>query len=224
MNKFKQTTQSPIGTSFHDTVINASVNDLTKVLGEPQYDANHGTDKINFEWMMELNDGSVFTVYDYKEYRVLDKREIIEWHVGGLNGLVTERAKGFIKEALSGVKDEWDKVIDLYKETHLDHYHHFEEWNLEHQPLLNFLKEYFEAPIRKPIEEEPKIEDVDYYTVNVFHVNYKGTEYVVRYNEDYDDDLIQEWDVLDEDGTIPSQETIYKLIDHCTPKVKTIES
>ena len=221
MNKFKQTTQSPIGTSFHDTVINASVNDLTKVLGEPQYDANHGTDKINFEWMMELNDGSVFTVYDYKEYRVLDKREIIEWHVGGLNGLVTERAKGFIKEALSGVKDEWDKVIDLYKETHLDHYHHFEEWNQEHQPLLNFLKEYFEAPIRKPIEEKPTIESVSLYTTNIFNITYKGVDYVVRWNEDYDDEFVHEWDILDEDGTLPSREIIDYLIDFCTPLVVT---
>ena len=221
MNKFKQTTQSPIGTSFHDTVINASVNDLTKVLGEPQYDANHGTDKINFEWMMELNDGSVFTVYDYKEYRVLDKREIIEWHVGGLNGLVTERAKGFIKEALSGVKDEWDKVIDLYKETHLDHYYHFEEWNQEHQPLLNFLKEYFEAPIRKPVEEKPTIESVSLYTTNIFNITYKGVDYVVRWNEDYDDEFIHEWDILDEDGTLPSREIIDYLIDFCTPLVVT---
>ena len=219
MNKFKQTTQSPIGTSFHDTIINASVNDLTKVLGEPQYDANHGTDKINFEWMMELNDGSVFTVYDYKEYRVLDKREIIEWHVGGLNGLVTERAKGFIKEALSGVKDEWDKVIDLYKETHLDHYHHFEEWNQEHQPLLNFLKEYFEAPIRKPIEEKPRIVAHDVHSMNVFNVEYKGVYYIIRYNEYYDDVNIFEWDVLDDDGTLPSKETIDALIGICTPVV-----
>ena len=221
MNKFKQTTQSPIGTSFHDTVINASVNDLTKVLGEPQYDANHGTDKINFEWMMELNDGSVFTVYDYKEYRVLDKREIIEWHVGGLNGLVTERAKGFIKEALSGVKDEWDKVIDLYKETHLDHYYHFEEWNQEHQPLLNFLKEYFEAPTRKPVEEKPTIESVSLYTTNIFNITYKGVDYVVRWNEDYDDVFVHEWDILDEDGTLPSKEIIDYLIDFCTPLVVT---
>ena len=221
MNKFKQTTQSPIGTSFHDTIINASVNDLTKVLGEPQYDANHGTDKVNFEWMMELNDGSVFTVYDYKEYRVLDKREIIEWHVGGLNGLVTERAKGFIKEALSGVKDEWDKVIDLYKETHLDHYYHFEEWNQEHQPLLNFLKEYFEAPIRKPIEEKPTIESVSLYTTNIFNITYKGVDYVVRWNEDYDDVFVHEWDILDEDGTLPSKEIIDYLIDFCTPLVVT---
>ena len=219
MNKFKQTTQSPIGTSFHDTIINASVNDLTKVLGEPQYDANHGTDKINFEWMMELNDGSVFTVYDYKEYRVLDKREIIEWHVGGLNGLVTERAKGFIKEALSGVKDEWDKVIDLYKETHLDHYHHFEEWNQEHQPLLNFLKEYFEAPTRKPIEEKPRIVAHDVHSMNVFNVEYKGVYYIIRYNEYYDDVNIFEWDILDDDGTLPSKETINALIDICTPVV-----
>ena len=221
MNKFKQTTQSPIGTSFHDTVINASVNDLTKVLGEPQYDANHGTDKVNFEWMMELNDGSVFTVYDYKEYRVLDKREIIEWHVGGLNGLVTERAKGFIKEALNGVKDEWDKVIDLYKETHLDHYYRFEEWNQEHQPLLNFLKEYFEAPIRKPIEEKPTIESVSLYTTNIFNITYKGVDYVVRWNEDYDDVFVHEWDILDEDGTLPSKEIIDYLIDFCTPLVVT---
>jgi len=219
MNKFKQTTQSPIGTSFHDTVINASVNDLTKVLGEPQYDTNHGTDKINFEWMMELNDGSVFTVYDYKEYRVLDKREIIEWHVGGLNGLVTERAKGFIKEALSGVKDEWDKVIDLYKETHLDHYYHFEEWNQEHQPLLNFLKEYFEAPTRKPIEEKPRIVAHDVHSMNVFNVEYKGVYYIIRYNEYYDDVNIFEWDILDDDGTLPSKETINALIDICTPVV-----
>ena len=221
MNKFKQTTQSPIGTSFHDTVINASVNDLTKVLGEPQYDTNHGTDKINFEWMMELNDGSVFTVYDYKEYRVLDKREIIEWHIGGLNGLVTERAKGFIKEALSGVKDEWDEVIDLYKETHLDHYYHFEEWNQEHQPLLNFLKEYFEAPTRKPVEEKPTIESVSLYTTNIFNITYKGVDYVVRWNEDYDDEFVHEWDILDEDGTLPSREIIDYLIDFCTPLVVT---
>ena len=219
MNKFKQTTQSPIGTSFHDTVINASVNDLTKVLGEPQYDANHGTDKINFEWMMELNDGSVFTVYDYKEYRPLDKREIIGWHIGGLNGLVTERAKGFIKEALSGVKDEWDKVIDLYKETHLDHYYHFEEWNQEHQPLLNFLKEYFEAPIRKPIEEKPRIVAHDVHSMNVFNVEYKGVYYIIRYNEYYDDVNIFEWDILDDDGTLPSKEIIDALIGICTPVV-----
>ena len=219
MNKFKQTTQSPIGTSFHDTIINASVNDLTKVLGEPQYDANHGTDKINFEWMMELNDGSVFTVYDYKEYRVLDKREIIEWHVGGLNGLVTERAKGFIKEALSGVKDEWDKVIDLYKETHLDHYYRFEEWNQEHQPLLNFLKEYFEAPTRKPIEEKPRIVAHDVHSMNVFNVEYKGVYYIVHHNEYYDDVNSFEWDILDDDGVLPSKETINALIDICTPVV-----
>ena len=222
MKQFKQSNKSPVGTSFHDDVINTTVNKLIKVLGKPQCDSNDGRDKINFEWNMELADGNVFTVYDYKEYRKLDLDEIIEWHIGGKHPDVTGRAKICIKQDLEQVKDEWDKVIDLYKETHLDHYHHFEEWNQEHQPLLNFLKTYFEAPTRKPIEEKPKITDVDYYTINVFHVKYKGVEYVVRWNESYDDNTIDEWDILDEDGTIPSQDTIYKLIDYCTPKVKTI--
>ena len=222
MKQFKQSNKSPVGTSFHDDVINTTVNKLIKVLGKPQCDSNDGRDKINFEWNMELADGNVFTVYDYKEYRKLDLDEIIEWHIGGKHPDVTGRAKICIKQDLEQVKDEWDKVIDLYKETHLDHYYHFEEWNQEHQPLLNFLKAYFEAPTRKPIEEKPKITDVDYYTINVFHVKYKGVEYVVRWNESYDDNTIDEWDILDEDGTIPSQDTIYKLIDYCTPKVKTI--
>jgi len=222
MKQFKQSNKSPVGTSFHDDVINTTVNKLIKVLGKPQCDSNDGRDKINFEWNMELADGNVFTVYDYKEYRKLDLDEIIEWHIGGKHPDVTGRAKICIKQDLEQVKDEWDKVIDLYKETHLDHYYHFEEWNQEHQPLLNFLKAYFEAPTRKPIEEKPKITDVDYYTINVFHVKYKDVEYVVRWNESYDDNTIDEWDILDEDGTIPSQDTIYKLIDYCTPKVKTI--
>ena len=103
----------------------------------------------------------------------------------------------------------------------MDHYHHFEEWNQEHQPLLNFLKEYFEAPIRKPIEEKPTIESVSLYTTNIFNITYKGVDYVVRWNEDYDDEFVHEWDILDEDGTLPSREIIDYLIDFCTPLVVT---
>ena len=77
MKQFKQSNKSPVGTSFHDDVINTTVNKLIKVLGKPQCDSNDGRDKINFEWNMELADGNVFTVYDYKEYRKLDLDEII---------------------------------------------------------------------------------------------------------------------------------------------------
>jgi hypothetical protein len=220
----KQTTKSPVGTSFHNTVINTTVNKLIKAIGKPYMYKNLGDDKINFEWRMELEDGTIFTVYDYKEYRKLDLDELIEFHIGGFNATSTERALIEICRAIDATRDLWDSVIAHYKGTELSHYNHFINWDEDHQPLLNFLKKYYNAPIAKPIEVDPEITDVDYYTINVFHVNYKGTEYVVRYNEDYDDGLIQEWDVLDEDGTLPPQDLVYKLIDYCSPKVKTIIS
>jgi len=220
----KQTLKSPVGTSFHDTVINTTVNKLIKAIGKPYMHKNLGDDKVNFEWRMELEDGTIFTVYDYKEYRKLDLDELIEFHIGGFNARDTEKALIEICRAIDATRDLWDSVIAHYKGTELSHYERFTLWDEDHHDFINFLKKYYNAPVIKPIEVDPEITDVDYYTVNVFHVNYKGTEYVVRYNEDYDDILLQEWEVLDEDGTIPSQETIYKLIDYCSPKVKTIES
>ena len=88
----KQTIRSATGTSFHDTVINTTVNKLIKALGKPMNDQNDGKDKINFEWKMELEDGTLFTVYDYKEYRKLDLDELIEFHIGGFDVQATEKA------------------------------------------------------------------------------------------------------------------------------------
>jgi len=70
------------GTSFHDNTITASVNELIAVMGEPSYSGNDGEDKVNFEWEMETEEGEVFTVYDWKEYRPLSRDEQIEWHIG----------------------------------------------------------------------------------------------------------------------------------------------
>ena len=52
---------------------------------------------------METNDGDVFTVYDWKEYRSLNENELIKWHIGGENRHVTERAAHEIRE-------QWQKV------------------------------------------------------------------------------------------------------------------
>jgi hypothetical protein len=78
----KKTNQSTSGTSFQDVTIRASVQDLTRALGEPSYVDNSGEDKVNFEWELETRDGDVFTIYDWKEYRKLDLDEQIEWHIG----------------------------------------------------------------------------------------------------------------------------------------------
>jgi hypothetical protein len=99
----KQTNKSANGTSFHDTTFIATVADLRKILGEPQCEQNDGQDKCNFDWTMETEDGTVFTVYDWKEYRRLEEDEDIEWHVGGRSGADTEKALNEIDEALDNL-------------------------------------------------------------------------------------------------------------------------
>ena len=96
----KQTDKSANGTSFHNHTFTATVDDLRNVLGQPQFESNDGEDKNNFDWVMETQDGTVFTVYDWKEYRRLEEDEVIEWHIGGRSGADTEKALLEIREAL----------------------------------------------------------------------------------------------------------------------------
>lgn len=96
----KQTDKSADGTSFHNHTFTATVDDLRNVLGQPKFESNDGEDKNNFDWIMETEDGEVFTVYDWKEYRRLEEDEVIEWHIGGRSGLITEKALLEIREAL----------------------------------------------------------------------------------------------------------------------------
>jgi len=78
----KTTLKSPNGTSFYDVTFKASVNQLIKIIGEPTMGDNTGKYKVNFDWRMETDNGDVFTIYDWKEYRELDLDENIEWHIG----------------------------------------------------------------------------------------------------------------------------------------------
>ena len=95
----KKTSKSPNGTSFYNDVFNASVSDLRKILGIPFSETNDG--KVNFEWVMETEEGEVFTVYDWKEGRVLDEDELIEWHIGGHSSFATDLAVNEIAGALN---------------------------------------------------------------------------------------------------------------------------
>lgn len=96
----KQTDKSANGTSFHNDSFTATVDDLRNVLGQPKFESNDGQDKSNFDWIMETEDGEPFTVYDWKYYRPLSEDELIEWHIGGKSGLVTEQALNEIASAL----------------------------------------------------------------------------------------------------------------------------
>ena len=100
----KSTNKSTGGTSFHGTTFSATVQDLRKALGLPEYEQNDGEDKINFEWVLETEDGEVFTVYDWKEYHELDEEmEDIDWHIGGNSKAITEKALEEIEDALRDI-------------------------------------------------------------------------------------------------------------------------
>jgi hypothetical protein len=69
-----------------------TVNKLIDAIGKPQIEDNDGNDKVNVEWICELSDGTVFTIYDWKEYRPLEYDEEIEFHIGAKNGELSKRA------------------------------------------------------------------------------------------------------------------------------------
>jgi hypothetical protein len=89
----KKSTKNTDGTSFQDVTFKASVQQLTNVFGEPDYGYNTGEDKVNFEWEMETDEGEVFTIYDWKEYRELDLDETIEWHIGSHSRSISSDAQ-----------------------------------------------------------------------------------------------------------------------------------
>jgi len=101
-----QNTNHVIGSSFHNDVVFATPNELRHILGEPDWDSNDGADKVNLEWYRQTPDGNIFTVYDYKEYRVLHPNEQIEWHIGGHDRFTTHLAKQLLSEALQETADE----------------------------------------------------------------------------------------------------------------------
>jgi len=97
----KPTTKSASGTSFHGTTIQATPNQLIKVLGEPEFYYNNGMDKTNFDWTMETETGDVVTIYDWKYYHALDMDTTYEWNMGGHGKTSTEIAKNELKQLLN---------------------------------------------------------------------------------------------------------------------------
>ena len=95
----KKTNKSLDGTSFHGATFSATLADLQVILGAPNSGGDHH-DKVQNEWELELEDGTVFSVYDWKEYRRYTDKETIEWHIGGMNQKDTFVAQDTLIEAL----------------------------------------------------------------------------------------------------------------------------
>jgi len=96
----KLSTKSSDGTSYHSVDIKTSVKRLTEVLGEAQCIENTGNDKTNYDWTCETETGSVFTIYDWKEYRAIEEDEEIEFHIGSFNQAISIQAKAELEEML----------------------------------------------------------------------------------------------------------------------------
>jgi hypothetical protein len=97
----KSTSKEANGTSFHNSTVRASVNELIEVVGKPTYENNIGQDKVNIEWVLEDDNGNVITIYDWKEYRKIGYDEKIVWHIGGKNKDITDNAKEEIEYVLA---------------------------------------------------------------------------------------------------------------------------
>lgn len=58
--------------------IDISFDELIERLGEP-HDENG--DKVQAEWALKFEDGTIATIYDYKEFRRVEN--VTHWHIGG---------------------------------------------------------------------------------------------------------------------------------------------
>ena len=85
-------TASANGTSFHGSTFKATPNQLIKSLGE-MTSGRSSDGKVTMEWVRELDNAEVITVYDWKYRRVIGMDEEIEWNIGGRNNSTTEEAK-----------------------------------------------------------------------------------------------------------------------------------
>jgi hypothetical protein len=68
------------GTSLQG-YIRAYYHQLVEVFGEPDHGPNANMDKVTAEWCLEFEDGTVATIYDWKEYET--PMGLHRWHIGG---------------------------------------------------------------------------------------------------------------------------------------------
>lgn len=89
MSTIRPTTHSTDGTDFYNQVIHATYNELVAVFGEP---SGYG-DETYYEWELELEDGTPFTIYDWKKGFSLEENSdfYIKWNIASFGPLSSEQ-------------------------------------------------------------------------------------------------------------------------------------
>lgn len=82
------------GTSLQGFVKDASILDLTAILGKPthhpDYNPHPCEDKIQVEWLLSYG-GKIMTIYCWKWRKAPGFKERIQWHLGGMKHDYDER-------------------------------------------------------------------------------------------------------------------------------------
>ena len=89
--KFTTDNNNGCGTSLQG-YMPAYLHQLIEVFGEP----DGGGDKTTVEWCLEFEDGTVATIYDWKEYDT--PTGLYQWHIGGKSNLAVARVQQAFKQ------------------------------------------------------------------------------------------------------------------------------
>ena len=78
------------GSSYQGQVL-ATFEQLVETFGKPEIDEEGY--KVRVEWMLQFEDGTIATIYDWKEE--CHYTDVTDWHIGGFNktavALVTDK-------------------------------------------------------------------------------------------------------------------------------------
>ena len=85
--------------SFHGDTVTTTASKLIEVCYD-YADQNTGDDKVNFDFFFKMPNGNRFYVYDWKEYRVIDEDEYIDFHIGANSKSDSTQALEYIYELI----------------------------------------------------------------------------------------------------------------------------
>ena len=86
-------------TSFYNDTIFASCNEIRSKLGIDVSYYGSADDKVHFEFELELEDGTPFTIYDWKEGEWIDEDSRVYFHIGAKNGEDSRKVRTALKSA-----------------------------------------------------------------------------------------------------------------------------
>ena len=80
IRKFKEGEDKWVSTHYV-SCFSATGEKIERAFGEPSYSERWDGEKVQNEWQFMV-DGHMVTIYDWKEYRIYDWDETLEWHIG----------------------------------------------------------------------------------------------------------------------------------------------